>query len=57
VEARHAAWIRRLAGYLPAATPFDGTLAPPQVEGLVASTHFVVARPRMASRHDPKFTG
>lgn len=57
VEARHAAWIRRLAGYLPAATPFDGTLAPPQVDGLVASTHFVVARPQMASRHDPKFTG
>jgi hypothetical protein len=57
VEARHAAWIRRLAGYLPAATPFDATLAPPQVDRLVASTHFVVARPQMASRHDPKFTG
>lgn len=57
VEARHAAWIRRLAGYLPAATPFDGTLAPTQVDGLVASTKFVVAHPRTASGHDPKFTG
>jgi hypothetical protein len=57
VEARHAAWIRHLAGVLPAATPFDQPLAPHQVEALVASTHFVVAGPRVAAHRAPKFTG
>ena len=57
VEARHAAWIRRLAGVLPAATAFDRPLPPSQVEAIVASTHFVVAPPQMAGRRSPKFTG
>jgi rubrerythrin len=57
VEARHAAWIRHLAGVLPAATPFDQPLPPPQVEALVASTHFVVAQPQIAAQRPPKFTG
>ena len=57
VEARHAAWIRRLAGVLPAATPFDHSLAPDKVDKLVASTHFIVARPRMKADAAPKFTG
>ena len=42
VEARHAAWIRHLAGVLPAATAFDQPLPPHEVNALVASTHFVV---------------
>ncbi len=57
VEARHAAWIRRLAGFLPAATAFDQTLAPDKVKALVVSTHFVVARPHTAAHNSPKFTG
>jgi Ferritin-like domain len=57
VEARHAAWIRRLAGVLPAATAFDEPLAPPKVKALVASTRFVVGSPQMTSHHSPKFTG
>jgi hypothetical protein len=57
VEARHAAWIRRLAGFLPAAEPFDPALAPDKVKALVASTHFVVSKPRMATDASPKFTG
>ena len=57
VEARHAAWIRHLAGVLPAATPFDQPLPPHDVNALVASTHFVVAPPRMATHRPPKFTG
>lgn len=57
VEARHAAWIRRLAGVLPAATPFDHSLAPQKVDKLVASTHFIVARSRMKADAAPKFTG
>ncbi len=58
VEARHAAWIRRLAGVLPAATAFDQPLPPSQVNALVASTHFVVATPRTSARGgSPRFTG
>ena len=57
VEARHAAWIRHLARVLPAATAFDRPLPPHEVNALVASTHFVVASPRMTSHRSPKFTG
>jgi len=57
VEARHAAWIRRLAGVLPAATAFDKPLAPPAVNALVASTHFVSTPPQMTGHAAPKFTG
>jgi rubrerythrin len=57
VEARHAAWIRRLAGVLPAATAFDQPLPPHQVDALVASTRFVVAPPHMTAHRLPKFTG
>ena len=57
VEARHAAWIRRLAGVLPAATAFDQPLPPTQVEALVASTHFIVAAPRMGAHSQPRMTG
>jgi len=57
VEARHAAWIRFLAGALPAAAAFDRPLAPKQVNALVASTHFVVGRPRTVAHRAPPFTG
>ena len=57
VEARHAAWIRRLAHVLPAATAFDKPLAPHEVNALVASTHFVSAPPRMVGHRAPKYTG
>jgi hypothetical protein len=57
VEARHAAWIRNLAGVLPAATPFDQPLPPHQVNALVASTHFVAGQPDTTSHRSPKFTG
>jgi hypothetical protein len=57
VEARHAAWIRRLAGVLPAATAFDKRLAPHGVDALVASTHFIVAGSHTAASRAPRFTG
>jgi Ferritin-like domain len=57
VEARHAAWIRRLAGVLPATHAFDEPLSEARVERLVASTHFVVAAPRTEGRRSPRFTG
>jgi rubrerythrin len=54
VEARHAAWIRRLAGKLPAPTAFDQPLARDATLKLVASTHFIVTT---RSRQSPRFTG
>ncbi len=57
VEARHAAWIRRLAGVLPAEKAFDEPLPPRQVKQLVSSTHFIVSQPRTEARGVPRFTG
>jgi hypothetical protein len=57
VEARHAAWIRRLAGALPAADAFDHPKSRDEVKRLVASTEFVVADPVTKSKGKPRFTG
>ena len=57
VEARHAAWIRRLAGALPAADAFDEPKSRKEVKRLVASTEFVVADPVTDSSGKPNFTG
>jgi hypothetical protein len=57
VEARHAAWIRRLAGVLPASKPFDEPLPRAEVMRLVDSTRFIVSQPRTSGRDAPRFTG
>jgi hypothetical protein len=58
VEARHAAWIRRLAGVVPAPDAFDDPIDRGHTEKLVASTRFIVSRPRTSqSRRAPRFTG
>ena len=58
VEARHAAWIRRLAGFLPAAKAFDEPLSNHKVVDIVNSTHFVTLQdPSMTARTSPRFTG
>jgi hypothetical protein len=57
VEARHAAWMRFLAGVTPAAAAFDEGKPVSEVRAIVASTHFVVARPKRKSRKNPKYTG
>jgi rubrerythrin len=58
VEARHAAWIRRLAGFLPAAKAFDEPLSDRRVVEIVNSTHFVTLQdPSMTARTSPGFTG
>ena len=57
VEARHAAWMRFLAGVTPAATPFDEGKPIPEVKAIVASTHFIVAHPKKTSKENPNFTG
>jgi hypothetical protein len=55
VEARHAAWIRRLAGLTPAANAFDEPRSRKSTLAIVASTKFEVMKP--TSRRRPKFTG
>ena len=57
VEARHAAWMRYLFGVQPAVSAFDDPASKPKVTGIVASTHFVVSRPRMQSRRRPRYAG
>lgn len=58
VEARHAAWIRRLAGFLPAAKAFDDPLDDRKVLDIVNSTHFVTLQsPDTSAQTRPRFTG
>ncbi len=57
VEARHAAWIRYLAGAPPATSAFDEGKSMPEVRQLVASTGFIVQAPRTRSGAEPRFTG
>jgi rubrerythrin len=58
VEARHAAWIRRLAGFLPAAHAFDDPLDNAKVVEIVNSTHFVTLKvPQTSMETNPRFTG
>ena len=54
VEARHAAWIRRLAGITPAADAFDEPRSKRSTLEIVEDTRFVV---QTRSRRKPKFTG
>jgi hypothetical protein len=58
VEARHAAWIRYLAGIVPAEHAFDTSLPDHETVQIVDATHFVnLSAPRTSSRHAPAFTG
>lgn len=57
VEARHAAWIRYLAGAPPAASALDEPKAMPEVRRIVASTGFIVQSPSTQSQEEPRFTG
>ena len=58
VEARHAAWIRRLAGVVPAEHAFDDPMPDAKTVDIVNSTHFVSLKdPQMSAKHDPSFTG
>jgi hypothetical protein len=54
VEARHAAWIRRLAGKPPVSGPFDEPTSRAKTTQIVDRTHFVMA---MTSTKGPQFTG
>ena len=55
VEARHAAWIRRLAGFTPAPDAFDEPRSKQSTLGIVEATRFEVMKTQ--SRRRPKFIG
>jgi hypothetical protein len=57
VEARHAAWIRHIAGIVPSADAFDEPTSKARVVKLVDSTHFVTSAPRTKGRRRPRYTG
>ena len=57
VEARHAAWMRRLFGIVPAVTAFDQPLSRSRVERIVAATHFIASKGEMVGKGKPRFTG
>lgn len=58
VEGRHAAWIRRLAGVIPAANAFDDAVSDRRTVQLVNATRFVSLKvPHTTARHAPSFTG
>jgi hypothetical protein len=57
VETRHAAWIRHLVGLEPATTAFDRPASQAKMAQLIDDTHFLVARPRTASKRKPRYTG
>src|SRR5918998_906626 len=57
VEARHAAWIRHIAGIVPSADAFDEPTTRPKVVELVDSTNFVTSVPRTRGRRRPRYTG
>jgi hypothetical protein len=57
VEARHAAWARHLVGVTPVRSAVDQPRTLAQVGTVVARTHFVARRPKVATRRSPHFTG
>ena len=55
VEARHAAWIRRLAGQSPVSGPFDEPKSRAAVSKIVSATHFLMST--TSQDQAPPFTG
>lgn len=57
VEARHAAWLRFLHGFTPAAKGLDDPISHAEALSLVAATGFVRDRPEMEVHSAPGFAG
>lgn len=57
VEARHAAWLRRVAGALPTLKAFDRPASQASMRDLIVSTHFIAKSPTTGARRAPGFTG
>jgi hypothetical protein len=49
--------MRQLNGLVPAAAAFDDPRPKQEIDRIVRATGFVVARPRMAARRAPRYTG
>jgi hypothetical protein len=58
VEARHAAWMRRMFGVVPVKEAFDRAETRRALQRTLDSTGFITAKkPRMAVKRTPRFTG
>ena len=59
VEARHAAWARRISGFVPVAAAFDKPKSLGEVDRTVASTRFIstLVPKTAAKKRRPRFTG
>jgi hypothetical protein len=57
VEARHAAWARRIVGVEPVASAFDPPKTLAEVNRVIRSTRFLVSRPKGEGRRAPPFIG
>ena len=58
VEARHAAWMRRLVGILPAEKAFDDAIEEREILRIVDSTGFITSpAPTSSDGESPRFTG
>jgi len=57
VEARHAAWARHIAGFVPVAQAFDRPKTLEDVGAAVRRTRFLAAAPRTRTARNPRFTG
>jgi len=57
IEARHAAWIRHIAGQPPAPVAFDPASTRSQILAAVAGTRFIVGGGGTSGGGDPRFTG
>lgn len=57
VEARHAAWARRIAGFVPVVNAFDEPKTLAQVDRVVRSTRFIASRPQTRGRRKPPYIG
>jgi len=49
--------MRELFGITPAVNAFDKPATKQSINRIVASTHFIAARPKMKARSKPKYTG
>jgi hypothetical protein len=49
--------MRELFGITPAVDAFDRPASRTSINRIVASTHFIVSRPKLTGRKKPKFTG
>jgi hypothetical protein len=58
VEARHAAWMRRMFGVVPVKDAFDRAESRRTLQRTLDSTGFIVTqKPKMAVKRTPRFTG